>query len=405
MTSVLWRASVVAVALPTATVASQGRAPKSLFNGKDLSGWHVDVPAIDSNARVRNPFVVRNGMLVSLGEPQGHLITDSSYRNYRLEVEYRFPGKPGNAGVLVHASTPRALYKMFPKSIEVQMESGNAGDFWCIVEDITVPDMERRRGPRAQWGITEGKARRIMNLTDNSEKPVGQWNTMVIEAVGRSIKVWVNGDLVNDGSNATADHGQIALQSEGSEVEFRKLLLTRHASARSAESAAPSPNAEKPVAIIHDYRSGLAGVHAANPEVKLRVDRDTALAGESVMLVDYPAPNDNPASRDIHLDVANGNWTAGTAISFRVRPEHATKLSVSFLDRNHVAYTAWRELQAGVWQSVRIPFAEIRPNPYFQPPDARTGAPIDVSEVNGLGFAPQDKAAGRLAISRFVVIE
>jgi len=227
MTSLLWRAAVVAVALPTTSVASQGQAPKSLFNGKDLSGWHVDVPAIDSNPRTRTPFIVRNGMLVSLGEPQGHLITDSVYRNYRLEVEYRFPGKPGNAGVLVHASTPRALYKMFPKSIEVQMESGNAGDFWCIVEDITVPDMERRRGPRAQWGVTEGKARRIMNLTDNSEKAVGQWNTMVIEAVGRSIKVWVNGGLVNDGSNATADHGRIALQSEGSEVEFRKVLLTR----------------------------------------------------------------------------------------------------------------------------------------------------------------------------------
>ena len=203
------------------------RSPQSLFNGRNLSGWHVDVPAMDSSPRARNPFTVRNAMLVSLGEPQGHLITDSSFRNYRLEVEYRFPGKPGNAGVLVHASTPRALYGMFPKSIEVQMESGNAGDFWCIVEDIRVPDMERRRGPRAQWGITEGKARRIVNLTDNAEKPVGQWNTMVIEAVGRSIKVWVNGDLVNDGSDATADHGQIALQSEGSEVEFRKLLLTR----------------------------------------------------------------------------------------------------------------------------------------------------------------------------------
>src|SRR5574339_1309804 len=162
MTSLLWRAAVVAVALPIASVASQGQAAKSLFNGKDLTGWHVDVPAIDSNPRTRNPFVVRNGMLVSLGEPQGHLITDSVYRNYRLEVEYRFPGKPGNAGVLVHASTPRALYKMFPKSIEVQMESGNAGDFWCILEDIKVKDMETRRGPRAQWGTSEGKARRIM---------------------------------------------------------------------------------------------------------------------------------------------------------------------------------------------------------------------------------------------------
>jgi 3-keto-disaccharide hydrolase len=200
--------------------------PHTLVNGKDLNGWHTDVPAMDSNASVRSPFLVRNGMLVSLGEPRGHLISDSSYRDYRLEVEYRFPGAPGNAGVLVHASTPRALYSMFPRSIEVQMEHGNAGDFWCIVEDIHVPDMERRRGPPSEWGVTEGKKRRILNLTDDSERPLGEWNSMVIEAVGRAIRVWVNGDLVNDGSDATVDQGRIALQSEGSEVEFRKVVLT-----------------------------------------------------------------------------------------------------------------------------------------------------------------------------------
>ena len=225
MRSFLALALCVGTAFCSTTRYASRQQAQSLFNGRDLSGWHVDVPAADSNVRIRNPFIVRNGMLVSLGEPRGHLITDAIYRNYRLEVEYRFPGTPGNAGVLVHASTPRALYGMFPRSIEVQMESGNAGDFWCILEDIRVPDMERRRGPPAQWGTTEGKARRILNLTDGSEKPVGQWNAMVIEAVGRSIRVWVNGDLVNDGSDATADRGQIALQSEGSEVEFRKLSL------------------------------------------------------------------------------------------------------------------------------------------------------------------------------------
>ncbi|MBL0173426.1 MAG: DUF1080 domain-containing protein [Gemmatimonadaceae bacterium] len=199
--------------------------PHALFNGRTLAGWHVDVPALDSAVGARNPFIVRNGRLVSLGLPNGHLISDSVFRDYRLEVQYRFTGKPGNAGVLVHASTPRALYGMFPKSIEVQMEHRNAGDFWCIVEDITVPDMEKRRGPRATWGVTEGKARRIVNLTDGSERPVGQWNRMVIEAVGRSIKVWVNGTLVNHGTNATADHGQIAIQSESSEVEFRSITI------------------------------------------------------------------------------------------------------------------------------------------------------------------------------------
>jgi hypothetical protein len=200
--------------------------PLNLFNGTDLKGWHADVPDMDKDASLKSPFIVRNGLLVSLGTPGGHLITDNIYNNYILEIEYRFSSKPGNCGVLVHASTPRALYNMFPKSVEVQMENKNAGDFWCIVEDITVPDMEARRGPKDKWGITEGKNRRIPNLTDNSEKPVGEWNTMKIECYGRDIKVWVNNDMVNHGSDCTAEKGQIALQAEGSEVEFRKILLT-----------------------------------------------------------------------------------------------------------------------------------------------------------------------------------
>lgn len=214
------------LAVGVVVLGAQSGQTRPLFNGKDLAGWHVDVPAMDSVPGTRNPFIVRGGLLVSLGVPNGHLITNAVYRDYRLEIEYRFAAKPGNAGVLVHASTPRALYQMFPQSIEVQMEHGNAGDFWCIVEDIEVPDMERRRGPKETWGITEGKARRIVNLTDGSERALGEWNRMVIESVGRSIKVWVNGAFVNYGRNATTDRGQIALQAEGSEVEFRSLALT-----------------------------------------------------------------------------------------------------------------------------------------------------------------------------------
>ena len=199
---------------------------QSLFNGRDLKGWHMDVPALDNDPNGKKPFIVRNKMLVSLGTPGGHLITDKSFHDYRLTVEYRFSAAPGNCGVLVHCSTPRALYGMFPKSIEVQMQSGDAGDFWCIGEDITVPDMEKRRGPKENWGVDGNKARRILNLTDGSEHKPGEWNTMIIECRKNTIKVWVNGDLVNDGYNCTASSGQIALQAEGSEVEFEKLELS-----------------------------------------------------------------------------------------------------------------------------------------------------------------------------------
>jgi hypothetical protein len=186
----------------------------------------MDVPELDKNPQGPRPFVVREGLLVSLGKPGGHLITDKEYQDYRLVVEYRFAAKPGNCGVLVHASKPRALYKMFPQSLEVQMAHENAGDFWCIAEDIVVPDMEKRRGPKENWGTTEDKLRRILNLTDGAEKPAGEWNTLVIECVDDKVKVWVNAELVNEGFNSTAKKGHIALQAEGSEVEFRKLELT-----------------------------------------------------------------------------------------------------------------------------------------------------------------------------------
>ena len=196
---------------------------QSLFNGKDLTGWSMDIPAHDKKPELAKSFIVRDGMLVSLGKPFGHLLTDKEYENYRLIAEYRFAGKPGNCGILVHASKLRNLYKMYPKSIEVQMNHTHAGDFWCIVEDIKVPDMIKRRGAKEKWGITEGKARRILNLTDGSEKPVGEWNRMKIECLGDEVKVWVNGELVNHGHGCTAKKGKLSIQAEGSEVEFRRL--------------------------------------------------------------------------------------------------------------------------------------------------------------------------------------
>lgn len=202
--------------------------PVQLFNGKDLAGWKPDIPKADKNPGIEPSFIVRDGKLVSLGNPRGQLLTQKSFKNYQLVVEYRFPSKPGNCGVLVHASRLRARGNMHPQSIEVQMMSGDAGDFWVIEEDITVPDMEQRR-PRQEgqkWGGGQNDARRILNLTDNSEKPLGEWNTMTILCKDDTITVHVNGDMVNRGHKATAIEGKIALQAEGAEVEFRKIELT-----------------------------------------------------------------------------------------------------------------------------------------------------------------------------------
>lgn len=201
----------------------------SLFNSKDLTGWYPDVPDADDNPDIKPSFIVRDGNLVSMGKPLGHLITKASYKDYRLVVEYRFADKPGNCGVLVHTDgeRPRVLYDMFPASIEVQLQHKQAGDFWCIHENISTPDMETRRGPDpSKYGGKKGQKRHIRNLTDGSENELGEWNTMIIETLGDKVRVWVNNDLVNDGFDATATEGQIALQAEGAQVEFRKLEMT-----------------------------------------------------------------------------------------------------------------------------------------------------------------------------------
>jgi hypothetical protein len=155
--------------------------------------------------------------------------------------------------------------------------------------------------------------------------------------------------------------------------------------------------------VIHSFSNGLAGVRAANPDVRLSVGRDPSWPDEPVLQVEYPAPTGNPAGRDVQCEAENRNWSSGRAVSFQAKPAHALRLSVSFIDRNRVVYTSYADLKEGVWQAVRFAFADMKPNAYFQPPDAKQGSAIDVSDVPFIAFAPQDHTAGRFAIGRFVV--
>ncbi len=196
--------------------------PISLLNGKDLTGWSVDVPAHDAKKPEKPTFFVEDGMLVTSGKPLGHIYTEASFSDYSLTIEYRFPENAGNCGVMVHSTEKRFHNKMFPRSIEVQMFSGNAGDFITIGEDITGTN-----GASNPELVGKSKTSRKENLTNKSEKPIGEWNTMVIHCQGDVIVVTVNGDLVNVGTKSSVTKGMIGLQSEGSRVEFRKIELTK----------------------------------------------------------------------------------------------------------------------------------------------------------------------------------
>lgn len=185
-----------------------------LFNGRDLSGWTYELSNPDT--KMEDVWSVEGGILHCKGTPTGDLRTKADYENYILTLEWRWPPgtKGGNSGVLVHTSTPNVL-KGWPKSIEVQLQTGQAGDLWIIGTKFHVENQKTRR-----------QGRRHLNLTDDSEKPLGQWNQLEIMCKSDEIIVKVNGELVNHATYCSVTRGAIGLQSEGAPIEFRNIVLT-----------------------------------------------------------------------------------------------------------------------------------------------------------------------------------
>jgi len=68
-----------------------------------------------------------DGVIAVAGKPSGFIATRDAYTDYRLHVEWRWPGKPGNGGVLLHvASGPKD--GVWPLSLQVQTKHGAVGD-------------------------------------------------------------------------------------------------------------------------------------------------------------------------------------------------------------------------------------------------------------------------------------
>lgn len=213
---ILAAAAVAAFTTPLPYCLAQEKAKTiELFDGKSLEGW---TPVLaDEATKPEDVWSVVDGVLVCKGEPRGYIRTKrDDFENYVLELDWRFPAgsKGGNSGVLLHASTPNAI-GVWPKSLEAQLFHQNAGDIWVIGETCKIENADKRV-----------MGRRHFNLTDDSEKPIGEWNHYEIKCEGDTITLKVNSDLVNHVTDCSATKGAICLQSEGAEVHFRNVRLT-----------------------------------------------------------------------------------------------------------------------------------------------------------------------------------
>ena len=59
----------------------------------------------------------------------------------------------------------------------------------------------------------------------SNEKAPGEWNTFEIECAGDAIKLWTNGKLMNQITGCSETSGAVGIQSEGGEIEVRKIYL------------------------------------------------------------------------------------------------------------------------------------------------------------------------------------
>ncbi len=182
-----------------------------LFNGTDFTGWKRFLP--DPSNDVDDTWSIADGVLRCTGRPAGYMRTETPYADYHLHVEWRWPGQPGNNGVLIHNSGDD---KVWPKSLECQLHSGNAGDFW-VIDGIETAQ-------HAQGG-SRVSGRRTRKLHDSSEKALGQWNAYDIIAKDDWVVVLVNGVLQNIATQCSERGGRICLQSEGAAIEYRNIYL------------------------------------------------------------------------------------------------------------------------------------------------------------------------------------
>jgi hypothetical protein len=184
--------------------------PVALFDGVDLAGWTFHLE--DPKAKIGDVWSVADGVITCKGQPIGYLRTEADYEDFQLDLDWRFPpgGKPGNSGVLLRMT---GADKVWPKSIEAQLEHRNAGDIWNIDEvDL---DVERSR--------TSG--RHTEKEFPCNEKPIGEWNHYTITLDGGELSLAVNGLVQNRAHWCARVPGKICLQSEGAPIQFRSIVL------------------------------------------------------------------------------------------------------------------------------------------------------------------------------------
>jgi hypothetical protein len=271
-------ASIVLIALQASVPAPRAQAPSAaitpsavikLFDGKSLTnfdGWLVDHHEADPERVFSVVDQIDGAPAIRIsGKFWGGLLTKQAYRDYRLVIEYRWGGatwgerktRTRDSGVLLHAqgrpgNTRADFNGPWLRSVEFQIIEGGVGDIILVGgyndageqlrPTLTVKSRKDRDGenvydPQGEpkvftsgrinwWGRSEDWADRLgFRGAQDVESPGLEWTRLEAVVEKGNLTYYVNGKLVNAGTDSSWTEGKIMIQSEGAEIYFRRMDL------------------------------------------------------------------------------------------------------------------------------------------------------------------------------------
>lgn len=234
---------------------------RSLFNGRDFSGWYTWLKDYGRNVDPKGVFSVRDGVIHITGEVFGALVSEEEFSDYHLSLEYRFLGGPQfggkqgwapDSGILFHSTGPDgAFWGAWMESVEVNVIVGATGDFWGVgtngSDRISISAEVGGEKLGGVYPIHDPNGTNVCTIVGNNrvcrydiardwrdtntvavatnERPLGEWNRVDLYCVGDKVTVEFNGKVVNRGFDVNPRKGRIQLQSEGCAVEYRDIIL------------------------------------------------------------------------------------------------------------------------------------------------------------------------------------
>lgn len=190
-----------------------------LFAETRLDAWDF---YLADDGKKDETFRFESGVLHVSGKPFGWLGTRKEYKNFRFDVEYRWPAgaEPTNSGIFLRINGEPINF--LPRGIEIQLKHGNGGDLYGF-HAMRVAG-EASRYVENLSGKQSGELRGVKRHC-GAESPAGEWNRVSIVCYEGLLVVKWNGTIVNWAHDTEGIPGKIGFQSEGGPIEFRRAMV------------------------------------------------------------------------------------------------------------------------------------------------------------------------------------